>query len=98
MSDKNYFVYIMTDRTFGTLYIGVTSDLLIRAYQHRTGEGCAFTRKYKLHKLVYYEAFDAPLSAIQREKTMKRWPREWKLTAVNNFNPEWRDLFETLNQ
>ncbi len=98
MAERNYFVYIMTNRPFGVLYIGVTNDLFKRAYEHRTGDGGAFTKKYNLSKLVYFEAYSTPATAIQREKTMKRWPREWKLTTVNNFNSEWRDLFDMLNQ
>ena len=97
-TDRSYCVYIMTNRPFGSLYIGVTNDLFRRAYEHRNDQGGSFTRKYNLKRLVYFESFPDPAHAIQREKTLKRWPREWKLTAINDFNPEWRDLFETLNQ
>ena len=97
MVERSFYVYMLTNKPFGTLYIGVTNDLMRRIYDHRTGIGSSFTRKYKLNKLVYYELFDDPANAIQREKTLKRWPREWKLSAINNFNPDWSDLFETLN-
>ncbi len=95
---KNYYVYVLTNRPFGSLYVGVTNDFARRVFDHRSGLGGAFTQKYRLKRLVYYEWFDDALAAIQREKTLKRWLRRWKLTAINNFNPNWDDLYETLNQ
>ena len=95
---KNYYVYVLTNRPFGSLYIGVTNDLARRVFDHRSGLGGAFTKKYRLKRLVYYEWFDDALAAIQREKTLKRWLCRWKLTAINNFNPNWDDLYEALNQ
>ena len=96
--DRYYFVYIMTNEPFGTLYIGVTNNLHKRIGEHKDGSGGAFTKKYKLTKLVYFESFPNPTLAIQREKTIKRWSREWKLTKINEFNPDWKDLYEDLNR
>jgi len=95
MKERWFHTYIMANKPFGTIYIGVTGNLPNRIYQHKEGAGSAFVRKYKLHKLVYFETFSDPRSAIQREKTMKRWPREWKLNAINARNPDWDDLYLT---
>jgi putative endonuclease len=86
-------VYIMTNRRNGTLYVGVASDLLCRAYQHREG---IITKRYGLKMLVYYEQHDDIRSAIQREKTIKHWPRAWKVRLVHGMNPEWMDLYATI--
>ena len=75
----------------------MTNDLSRRIYEHKTKTGGAFTRRYNLDKLAYYERFDDPANAIQREKTMKRWPRQWKLNAIIERNPDWADLYDTLN-
>jgi len=96
MRFRQWFVYIMTNKPNGTLYTGVTGNLAQRTYAHKTGVGSLFTRKYGLKTLVYYEAFDNPRAAIQREKTIKSWPRAWKLNVIGRMNPEWRDLYETL--
>jgi putative endonuclease len=85
-------VYIMTNRPYGTLYIGVTSNLAKRVYEHRTGTASAFTHRYNLHRLVYAEHHDEILAAIQREKTMKHWSRAWKLDLIATQNPTWTDL------
>jgi putative endonuclease len=85
-------VYIMTNRPNGTLYIGVTSDLTKRVWQHRTGVASAFTHRYNLHRLVYAERHEDILTAIQREKTMKHWSRAWKLDLIATQNPTWTDL------
>ncbi len=91
-------VYFMTNRPNGTLYVGVTSNLARRAYEHREGLIDGFTRQYGLKRLVYYEAFDSIQNAIQREKNIKHWPRAWKARLILDANPDWRDLYETLNQ
>ncbi len=96
MSAHNYFVYIVASRRNGTLYIGVTSDLAGRAWQHKNGIHRGFTKKYGVEKLVWYEQFDDITVAIQREKTMKKWPRKWKLNVFEKMNPEWRDLYKDL--
>ena len=95
---KQGWVYIMTDAPFGTLYIGVTSNLAARAYQHRRGEGSAFCRRYGLTRLVYAEHHERIYDAITREKAMKAWKRAWKTRLIEQANPQWNDLFETLNQ
>jgi putative endonuclease len=90
-------VYIMTNRRNGTLYIGVTSNLSRRIWEHREGLVAGFTKAYGLERLVWYERHDDIRLAIQREKSMKRWPRAWKVRLIHGFNPEWDDLYEMLN-
>ena len=90
-------VYIMTNRPNGTLYTGVTSDIGRRASEHREGRIEGFTKRYGLTRLVYMEPFDRIADAIQREKNMKHWPRAWKVRLILGSNPDWVDLYETLN-
>jgi len=87
-------VYIVTNRKDGTLYVGVTSDLPRRSFDHRRGMGSDFTRRYGLHRLVYVEAHATMPLAIAREKRLKTWNRAWKVRLINQDNPEWEDLFE----
>ena len=89
-------VYIMTNKAFGTLYIGVARHLSGRVYQHRTGKGSIFCAKHGLTKLVYYERHESILEAIAREKAMKAWKRNWKLRLIMEVNPEWDDLYDTI--
>ena len=89
-------IYILTNRPNGTLYIGVTSNLIQRVWQHREGVVPGFTKRYGLKGLVYFEAYDDISVAIQREKNVKHWPRTWKVRLILASNPEWRDLYETL--
>jgi putative endonuclease len=89
-------VYIMTNRRNGTLYIGVTSDIGRRAFEHRTGAIDGFTRQYGLKRLVYVETHHTMPLAIEREKRMKTWNRAWKVRLINKDNPEWEDLFPRL--
>ncbi len=89
-------VYIMTNKRDGTLYIGVTSDLARRVYEHREGLFRGFTKRYGLKHLVYYESYSDIRDAIQRETTMKHWSRAWKVRLIHGFNPEWDDLYKTL--
>ena len=84
-------VYIMASRRNGTLYIGVTSDLVKRAWEHKNGITGGFTRKYNVHKLVYYELFEDMNSAIVREKQMKKWRRAWKIELIEKTNRTWKD-------
>jgi putative endonuclease len=91
------YVYIMTNIPFGTLYIGVTTNLVARVDQHRNGKGSTFCRKYRLTKLVYVEEFPTPYEAIAREKAMKAWKRRWKTDLIVKANPDWRDLWEDFN-
>ena len=86
-------VYIMASRRHGTLYIGVTSDLARRAFEHREGAIPGFTKKYGCKRLVWWESFELMTSAIQREKTMKHWIREWKVNLIERDNPYWDDLY-----
>jgi putative endonuclease len=85
-------IYIMTNRPNGTLYLGVTSDLTRRVRAHQDGIGSTFTSRYKLYRLVYCEAHGDMLTAIQRETSLKRWPRVWKVRLIVAGNPEWDDL------
>ena len=90
------YVYIMTDRPNGTLYVGVTNDIARRAHEHRHGLLEGFTKRYGLKRLVYAERHDSIVEAIQREKAMKHWPRTWKVRLILESNPAWDDLYDTL--
>jgi putative endonuclease len=89
-------VYIVTNRPFGTLYIGVTNDIGRRAWEHRQGSGSSFTSRYALTRLVFMERHEDIVTAIRRERSIKRWSRRWKLDLIETQNPEWEDLFEYL--
>ena len=89
-------VYIMTNRPNGTLYVGVTSDLARRVWEHRDGVVAGFTKRYDLKRLVVIERHADILTAIQREKTLKHWPRAWKVNLILSSNPDWNDLFDLL--
>lgn len=91
---KQFHVYILANRMRGTLYIGVTNDLARRITQHRAGMGGEFSRRYRTHRLVHVQVFASISAAIQREKTLKHWPRAWKIREIEKDNPEWRDLLE----
>jgi putative endonuclease len=93
-----YYVYLLASHKHGTLYVGVTSNLLGRVYQHKNDVVRGFTRRYHVHLLVWFECYDDPLSAIAREKEIKKWRREWKVNLIEGTNPEWLDLYETLAQ
>ncbi|WP_416795685.1 GIY-YIG nuclease family protein [Ciceribacter azotifigens] len=90
------FVYIMTNHKHGTLYIGVTSDLERRIYEHREELVKGFTSTYGLKRLVWYEEHQSIGTAIQREKSLKRWYRRWKIELIESLNPDWRDLYREL--
>lgn len=91
-----YYVYIMTNKLNGTLYTGVTNDLIKRIYQHKEKIIPGFTSKYDINHLVYYEIHENIISAITREKQIKKWNREWKINLIEKDNPKWNDLYETL--
>ncbi len=91
-----YYVYLMANRKHGTLYIGVTNNLIRRAYEHRTNAVRGFTSRYHVHLLVWFEGYDDPLTAITREKEIKKWRRAWKVNLIEQSNPKWADLFESL--
>jgi putative endonuclease len=87
-------VYIMASGRNGTLYIGVTSELVLRVQEHKSGQIEGFTKRYGCKYLVWYEPHEDMASAIQREKSLKRWLRQWKLDLIERENPDWRDLSE----
>jgi len=86
----------MSNQINGTIYIGVTNNLVRRVWEHKNHILKGFTSKYNLTKLVYYEVWQGEREAIQREKNLKRYPRAWKLNLINDFNPEWRDLYDSI--
>jgi putative endonuclease len=89
-------VYILASKRNGTLYTGVTSDLVKRVHEHKNGLADGFTKKYKIHKLVYFEMHEDMNAAITREKQIKKWKRAWKLELIQRTNPEWKDLYEDI--
>ena len=90
------FVHILTNKPYGTLYMGVTSNLHGRLFQHRNGTASAFTKRYGLTRLVWYEVHDLVAAAIARETTIKRWKRDWKIELIEQLNPKWEDIAYTL--
>jgi putative endonuclease len=90
---KDYYVYILASKRNGTLYIGVTNDLVKRVYEHKNGLIEGFSKKYGVHMLVYYEQTNDSYSAIEREKRLKKWKRQWKIELIQKSNPGWRDLY-----
>ncbi len=92
----SWFVYILASRPHGTLYVGVTNDLLRRVWEHRNAEVPGFTKRYRVHRLVWFEAHDSIEAAIRREKRLKRYRRAWKIALIEAMNPGWRDLYPTL--
>ena len=95
--EKTFHVYLLADRPYGTLYLGVTSNLAQRVYQHKTNAFDGFSKKYGTKFLVWYEAYSTALEAIAAEKKYKKWRRQWKKDMVTQFNPQWRDLADSLN-
>ena len=93
---KTYFVYIMASKKLGVLYIGVTSDLKRRVYEHKNDLVDGFTKKYLVHRLVYFESTSDINAAIAREKQLKAWKRQWKIELIENENPDWNDLYDSL--
>ena len=90
---KQYYTYILASRKNGTLYVGVTSDLLKRIYEHKQNLIDGFTKKYNVHTLVYYEVHNDILEAITRERRIKKWNRRWKMRLIEEMNSEWKDLY-----
>jgi putative endonuclease len=97
-SMRTYWVYILASRPRGTLYLGMTNDLIRRIYEHREGVVEGFTQAYALKILVYYEQHATAMAAIQREKNIKHWPRKWKIDLIRSMNPDWRDLWEDITR
>jgi len=94
---KQYYIYILASQRNGTLYIGVTNNLAKRIYEHKNNLVEGFTKKYHIHNLVYFEQTDNIRSAIEREKVLKKWNRNWKLDLIEKHNPDWKDLFKDIN-
>jgi putative endonuclease len=97
-TDKCYWVYILASQIGGTLYIGVTNNLVRRVYEHRMGLVEGFTKQYGVHRLVYFEQFDDIEQAILREKRLKSWKRAWKIQLIEENNPNWDDLYPRIAQ
>ena len=93
----HYYVYILANRPGGTIHVGVTNDLIHRISQHGEGTGSTFTRRYGVHRLVWYEPHTDILEAIRREKRLKKWKRAWKVALIEEFNPEWVDLYPAIS-
>ena len=96
-SERYYWAYILASRLGGTLYIGVTNNLVQRVYQHRTGVTAGFTKEYHVHRLVYFEPHTDIEAAIRREKRLKKWNRAWKIRLIEENNPNWDDLYSRIN-
>ncbi|WP_417457455.1 GIY-YIG nuclease family protein [Kordiimonas sp.] len=94
--DKQGYTYILASKKHGTLYIGVTSDLVKRTWEHREDQADGFTRKYGVQTLVHFESFDDIKFAIEREKQLKRWHRQWKINLIEEHNPDWEDLYPSI--
>ena len=94
--EHHYFTCILASGLRGTLYVGVTNDLMRRVEEHRTGKGGAFTRRYGIHRLVWYEQYQEVAMAIEREKNVKKWRRDWKINLIERDNPYWYDLSSQL--
>jgi putative endonuclease len=97
ITDRQYYVYILTTQNNTVLYIGVTNDLINRVYQHKHNLIEGFTKRYQIHKLVYFEAGEDIITAIEREKQLKKWGRQKKIDLVNSFNPDWHDLYDEIS-
>ncbi|KDA02789.1 GIY-YIG nuclease family protein [Hyphomonas oceanitis] len=93
-----FYVYIMASQKIGTLYTGHTDDIAYRTWNHREGRGAAFTRQHSVKRLVWYEVHESRESAKTREYQIKKWKRAWKIRLIEEANPDWRDLYFTLNQ
>ena len=91
-----YYVYVLASDRNGTLYIGVTNDLIRRIFEHKGDFVAGFTKQYGVHRLVHFEEYSTPRLAIQREKNLKHWVRDWKVELIEKENPTWRDLYEDI--
>ena len=94
--EKQPAVYLLASKRNGTLYIGVTSDLAKRVWEHKNDLVEGFTKRYRVHRLVWYEVHESMESAIKREKSIKEWKRAWKLELIENANADWKDLYDTI--
>ena len=94
----SYYVYLLASQRNGTLYVGMTNDLVRRIWEHKNNFVDGFTKRYRVHDLVWFEAADDPSAAILREKQIKKWNRSWKLKLIEKENPEWLDLYESITR
>ncbi len=92
----SYFVYLLASERHGTLYVGVTNDLVRRIHEHRTDAVAGFTSRYGVHRLVWFESTSSVEAAIRREKQLKNWKREWKIALIEHENPQWLDLYDSV--
>jgi putative endonuclease len=93
---RQFYVYILASRPGGALYVGVTNDLVRRVYEHRQKTVPGHTKRFHIERLVYFEVYDSPALAIQREKNIKHWPRAWKTNLIGQMNATWRDLYDDI--
>ena len=93
---RNYYVYILANAMYGTLYVGVTNDLIRRVWEHQNDVVPGFTREHQTHRLVWYEVHESAYEAITREKRIKKWNRDWKVNLIQKMNPEWNDLYAAI--
>jgi putative endonuclease len=96
--DGYFYVYILASGMYGTLYVGVTNNLVRRIWEHKNDLVAGFTRDYRVHRLVWFEMHESAIGAITREKQVKKWNRDWKVNLIQAKNPEWNDLYETIVQ
>ena len=96
-TERYYWVYILASKIGGTLYVGVTNNLVRRVYEHRTGAVPGFTKQYSVHRLVYFEPHTDIEAAIRREKRLKSWNRQWKIKLIETENPNWDDLYNQIS-
>jgi putative endonuclease len=98
MRERYYYVYILASKPYGTLYTGVSSNLIGRTWQHKNDLVESFTKRYRVHRLVWYEQTESIESAINREKQIKKWRRRWKLDLIEKMNPDWKDLYDEITK
>jgi putative endonuclease len=94
--NKQYYVYILAKGRNSTFYVGITSDLTKRIWEHKNNAADGFTKKYDVKNLVYFETFSDPENAIKREKRLKKWSRTWKMRVIETMNPDWKDLYDEI--
>ena len=94
--EKRYYVYMLASGTYGTLYLGVTNDLVRRVWEHKNDVVAGFSRRHSVHRLVWYEIHESPYEAITREKQLKKWNRDWKVNLIQAMNPDWDDLYDAI--
>jgi putative endonuclease len=93
-----FYVYLLASRRHGTLYLGITNDLIRRVYEHKSRNIPGFTARHEIDRLVWFEVYNDPNGAITREKKLKKWRRDWKIRLIEEHNPDWRDLYPALLQ